>query len=126
MKPSTKVSILMLTGSVLMMLGVFAKPLGIPSGFDTIPFLGACVFFYLGYRAGKKAKAAGQIPTASDSQKRKRFSLMVASCAVACVAMPFLLPATGVALPFAELVVISVVPFFICIGAIWLGMKMRT
>jgi hypothetical protein len=125
MKPSTKVNFLMLTGSAFMMIGVFAKPLGIPSDFDSIPPLVAVVFIYLGYRASKKAKAAGQIPASSDSGERKRFALMVASCALACIAAPFVLPSTGVTLPFWELVVISVAAFLLCIGAIWLGMKMR-
>ena len=126
MKQSTKASVLLLIGSAFMMLGVFAKPLGIPSGLDSIPILIAIVLIYLGYRITKKAKETGQVPASSDSQRRKRFGLLVASSAVACIAMPFVLPSTGVALPFGTLVVISVVSFVLCIGAIWLGMKIKT
>lgn len=35
MKQSTKPSVLMLIGSAFLMLGVFARPLGIPSGLDS-------------------------------------------------------------------------------------------
>jgi len=126
MKPSTKASVLMLTGSALLMIGVFGKPLGIPDGFETIPILVAIVFNYLGYRAIKKAKAEGQIPQVPESQKRRRIGLAVACCAVACFSMPFLLPVTGVVLPFTTEVVISAVSFFFCVGAIWLGIKMST
>ena len=126
MKPSTKASILMLTGSSLMLIGVFAKPLGIPSDFESVPILAAIVFIYLGYRVGRKAKESGQIPASSDSQRRKRFFLIIGSCAAACIATPFILPAAGVVLPFGTLVVISIVSFVLCIGAIWFGMKMRT
>ena len=116
----------MLTGSGLMMLGVFAKPLGIPSGFDTVPTLAAIVFVYLGYRASKKAKVAGELSAWSDAQRRKRFGAMVVACAVACIAMPLVFPFTGLTLPFGQLVAVSTVSFIICIGALWWGMKTRT
>jgi hypothetical protein len=128
MKASTKFNILMLTGCAFMMLGVFANPLGIPSGFGSVPTLIGIVLVYLAYRISKKAKAAGQtplFPTPSETQKRKKFGLMIGSCALVSIAAPFWLPYTGVTLPFGELVIISVSSFFICIGAVWLGMKMR-
>jgi hypothetical protein len=126
MKSSTKANVLMLTGSTLMLAGVFAKPLGITSDFESGPILMAVVLIYLGYRASKQAKAAGQIPPVSGMDRRKRFLLMVGSCALACIAMPFVLPATGVALPFSTLIMISVVSFLICTGAIWLGVRIKT
>jgi len=126
MKVTTKLSILMLTACAFMMVGVFGKPLGIPSDFESIPILVAIIFIYFHSRVRKKAKAAGRIPTASESQKRKLFVLAVALCALVCVTAPFVLPSTGVTLPFAEQVIISVVTFFICVLAIWFGMKSRT
>ncbi len=125
MKSSKKFSILLLTGSAFMMSGVFAKPLGIPSHLEGIPTLIGIICIYIGYRAQRKEVATGQIPMVPDPQKRKRFALMVALCAVTCAAMPFILPFTGVVLPFTKLIIISVVSFFICIGAVWLGTKMR-
>lgn len=126
MKPSIKASLLMLAASVFMLAGVFSKPLGIPSDFESVPILIAIVLIYLGYRTGKKAKAAGQLPAVSESQKRKQLSLMVVSCAAMCVAMPFVMPLAGLRLPFAELVIISIVSFFLCLGAFWLGSRMKT
>jgi asparagine N-glycosylation enzyme membrane subunit Stt3 len=129
MKPSTKFNILMLIGCAFMMLGVFAKPLSIPSSFEVIPNLIGIVFFFLAYRVSKKAKTTGQtplFPAPSESQKRKKLGLMLVSGAVVCIAAPFWLPSTGVSLPFGELVIISILSFFIGVGAVWLGMKMRT
>jgi hypothetical protein len=126
MKPTTKVNLLMLIGSTFILLNVFARPLGIPRGYDCIPTLLAVVFIYLGYRASKKAKATGQIPEQSDVQKRTRFSVMVVTLGATCVTMPFVMPwTTGVALPFGEWVVISIFTFFMCIGILWLTMKMK-
>lgn len=125
MKSSTKASILILIGSVLMLAGVFAKPLGIPTSFEGVPILVALVLIFWGYRVSKKAVESGQVTPLSEIQKRKRFILMAGVCAVACVAMPFLMPMTGVSLPFAEMVVVSVFSYAICLGAMWMGMKMR-
>ena len=55
--------------SALMLIGVFAKPLGIPSDFESVPILASIVFIYLGYRVSRKAKESGQIPASSNSQK---------------------------------------------------------
>src|SRR5262245_17520643 len=104
MKPSTKASILILSGSLLMLVGVFARPLGIPTSFEGVPILVALVLIFWGYRVSKKAIESGQVTPLSDVQKRKRFILMACVCAVACVAMPFLMPMTGVSLPFAQMV----------------------
>jgi hypothetical protein len=57
MKPSTKANILLLAGSILMLAGVLAKPLGVPSEFDGFPALAAIGFIYWGYRLSTKAKA---------------------------------------------------------------------
>jgi hypothetical protein len=85
----------------------------------------AIVFIYLGYRAGVKEKAAGQIPAASDSQKRNRFWLLVAAYGASCVIMPFLLPYTGVVLPFGELAIVSITTFFICVGITWFTLRLK-
>ena len=123
MKPSTKVNFLMFAGSVFLMLGVFAKPMGVSSDFDSIFSLIAIIFIYFGYRTSQKAKAAGQMPSLSDSKKRKRFVLIAVPCAMACIAFPFIAPSLGVSLPFGELIVISIISFFISMGAMWFGMK---
>jgi threonine/homoserine/homoserine lactone efflux protein len=125
MKPSKKINILFLTGSALMLAGVFAKSLGIPSDFEIVPSIVAVVFFYLGYRVSKKAKTAGEIPAASISQKQKKFRVMVIACAFACATSPFVLPYSGVVLPFWELVLLSVISFFMCVGIIWLTMRLK-
>ena len=125
MKPSTKINILFLVGSTLMLAGVFAKPLGIPSDFEVVPTLIAVVFFYLGYRASKKTKTAGEIPAASVTQKQKKFRVMVIACAFACATSPFVLPYSGVILPFWELVLLSFISFFMIVGIIWLTMRLK-
>ena len=125
MKSSIKINILFITGSALMLAGVFAKPLGIPSDLEIVPSIVAVVFFYLGYRVSKRAKTAGEIPTASATQKQKKFRVLVASYAAACVTMPFVMPFTGVALPFGELVVFSIITFFMCIGITWMTMRLQ-
>ena len=129
MKPSSKFNILMQIGCAFMLLGVFAKPLGIPSDFEAVPTLIGIIFIYLAYRISKKAKASGQaplFPAPSQSQKRKRLVLMIFLGAVVCISAPFWLPYTGVTLPFSELLIISISSFFVGAGAVWLGMKMRT
>ena len=110
------------------MLGLFAKPLGIPLGLGAVPTLVGIIFVYLACRINKKAKTGGEplFPAPTVAQKRKRLGLMVVSCGAVSITAPFWLPYTGVTLPFTELVVISIVSFFICLGAVWLGMKMRT
>jgi len=125
MKPSTKASILILIGSALMLAGVFAKPLGIPTSLEGVPILAALVFIYLGYRVSKKAVQSGQVTPLSEVQRRKRFFLMAGACAVACVAMPFVMPLTGVSLPFGQMAVVSVISYGVCLGAMWMGLKMR-
>ena len=60
MKLSTKASIVMLTGSVLMLISIFAKPLGIPSDFENVLLLAAILFIFYGYRVSKKAKESGR------------------------------------------------------------------
>ena len=129
MKPSIKFNILMLTGCTFMLLGVFAKPLGIPSDFEAIPTLIGVVFIYLAYRISKKSKAAGQtplFPTPSEAQKWRKLRWTIITCAAVTIAAPFWLPYTGVTLPFGELVIISISSFFVCIGGVWLGMRMKT
>ena len=128
MRAPTKVDILGLSYSILMLVGVFAKPLGIPSDWDSLPILAAIVCFYLWYRLTKKAKDSGQTaPTAPpEGQKRKRAVGMIGAAAIACAAGPFVLPATGVTLPFGVLVAISLVSFLFFIGLIWLSLKVRT
>jgi len=120
MKPSTKIGIWFFLGSALIWIGLFARPLGIPPDFEEVPFLAGMGFFYLGYRAGKKARAAGEIPAATDSQKQKKFRIMLITCAVGCAATPLLLPYMGVAFPFLEAVIVSVISFFMLAGAMWL------
>ncbi len=115
----------MLAASALTLTGVFAKPLGIPSDYEVLPFLASLVFFYFGFRASKKAKESGEVAPLPDAARRKRFWLMIGCCAVACAVMPFVLPVTGVTLPFATRVIICLVSFVLCIGAVWLGTRMR-
>jgi len=125
MKPVTKANLLMFIGAILFWIGMFAKPLGIPGDFDFIPLFAAPLVLYLGLRANRKARIAGQIPATTNTQKRKQFVLVVITCAIGCSIMPFVLPATGVQLPFRELVIISLLSFVITIGAFWFGQKMR-
>jgi len=125
MKPATRINTLFLTGSALMLAGVFAKPLGIPSAFEMVPTLVAVVFIYPGYRASMQAKTAGEIPAASVSQKQKKFWVMVITGAFTCAACPFVLPYSGVVLPFWELVLLSVLSFFMLVGIVWLAMRLQ-
>lgn len=47
MKPSNKINLLIRTGSALTRAGVFAKPLGIPFEFESVPTLAGLIFFNL-------------------------------------------------------------------------------
>ncbi len=123
MKSSSKINFPILTGSIFLMLDVFAKPLGIPSDFEIILLLVAIGFICLGYRGIRKAKKDERIPTLSGSQKRKKFVLLAACSGAACVAYPFMAPSLGVSLPFDEAIVISVISFVFCMGCIWFGLK---
>jgi hypothetical protein len=49
--------LLMVIGATLMLLEVFATPLGIPSDFKSIPLLLGVIFIYFGFRANQKPKA---------------------------------------------------------------------
>jgi|GEM_PF-6093238 hypothetical protein len=126
MKPTAKINLLMLIGFIFMWINILAKPLGIPSSLQSIPILIAAVFLCLGILASKKAKVAGQIPEQTEFQKRKRFSVMVATLGATCVTIPFVLPLiTDVTMSFGELVVISGFTFFMLVGVFWLTMKMK-
>jgi hypothetical protein len=124
MKASAKTNLLILMGCGLLLVGVFAKPLGISSSFEIAIELMALVILVWGVFTVVKAKKAGEIPAMSTSQKQKKFWMLVAVYAASSVPMPFLLPLTGVSLPFSELVVLSIITFFLCIGITWLTMKL--
>ena len=123
MKPSAKVERLLQIGLGLVLVGVFAKPLHIPFDLVMILDLAGISLLIWALVAVIKAKAAGKIPITSPSQKQKKFWILVAAYGVACIIAPFLLPFTGVSLPFDELLVLSVITFFICTGITYLTVK---
>jgi hypothetical protein len=125
MKSSARANFLLQIGSGLLLLGIFAKPLGIPSDFEIIIELVALIVLSWGVVGIIKAKKAGQIPTISASKKRSKFWILVATYSVACLSMPFLLPLTGVSLPFDKLLVLSVITFFICVGITYFTIKLQ-
>jgi hypothetical protein len=110
----------MIVASLLMLVGVFAKPLGIPSNLEMLPMLGAGVCFLVLIRLAKKAKAAGQLPVLPESQKKKRFAFVVTVLAMTCISGPFVLPSTGVKASFQVWVWISVATFVFCTTLVWL------
>jgi len=126
MKPSPKIVVLSIAASSLMLITVFAKPLGIPSELEMLPMVAGAVCLLALMRATAKAKAAGEIPQMSEAQTKKWLVFAVAVVAVACVAGPFVMPSTGVRLPFHVWVVISIFTFVLSTAAVWLGLRMRT
>ncbi|MCX6353455.1 MAG: hypothetical protein NTZ78_00960 [Candidatus Aureabacteria bacterium] len=59
----------------------------------------------------------------TDPQRRKIISSALAVCVVACIAMPLLLPYTGLNLGGNTRAEIAVISFVVCVGAIWLFVK---
>lgn len=124
-KPSLGAIILYLTASVLMMITVFAKPLGIPVSLEGIPMLGAVLCIYFSLRLIKKAKAVGQLPPLPDAQRRKQFIIMALTLLAASASGPFWMPLSGFKFSLGTMVIISIITFVVSMGALWLGFKMR-
>lgn len=65
MSTANKNSLYLITASLLMMVGVFAKPLNIPDPWDFLPMFAAMICFYLFFRGNRKIKqerAASSVP----------------------------------------------------------------
>jgi hypothetical protein len=123
MKRSDKAAIIIIPASILLVVGVFARGLGLSEMTGLLIFLLAMVLLLLGYREVIKARDSGQLPTPTEHQLSRRFWLLVGSHGLACVVMPFLLPFTGLNLPMVQRVIISAVTFLICALATWFGIR---
>ena len=123
MKPSTKANLLILTGSLMMMAGVFAKPLGIPKELEALPNLPGVLFFYWGYRIAMKAKATGEIPRPTDTKRWFILWVFVTGCATVAIAFPFFATYLGIHLPLPWLAGIAFLSFLIAVTTFWIGMK---
>ena len=109
----------------MLLVEVLSKPLGIPSDFGMALGLVAMALFIWAILISLKAKAAEQIPVTPASQKQKKFWILIIAYGITCIAMPFIIPLTGVSLPFRELVIFSAITFFICIGITYFTMRLQ-
>ena len=119
------IPVLVLIGSGLMLAGVFARPLGIPSEFELIPGVAGVVCLFLAVVMKRKAMAAGLVRAPSEAAKRKYFWLFSVVVVCTCLSGPLILPFTGVRLPFWELVVVSIVTFVMMTAILWCGLMMK-
>ncbi len=123
MKRSDKAVIFIVPASILVLLGVFARPLGLSELSGLLIFLMAMVFLLLGYREVLKARESGQLPAPTEHQQTRRFWLLVGTDGLACIALPFVLRFTGLNLPLSQRIIISAVAFIICVGVSWFGTR---
>jgi 4-hydroxybenzoate polyprenyltransferase len=103
-----------------MMLGIFHKPLGFPDWTEfVLVILGAVGGWYVLWlqRRAKKHRDASS-PTTTPTQNRRYTILMIAVVFVAAVTSPFILPYTGVRLPFVQEVLTSIIAFIVCVTII--------
>src|ERR1700722_1688144 len=119
MKRSDKAVIFIVPASILVLLGVFARPLGLSELAGLLIFLTAMVFLLLGYREVLRARDSGQLPARTAHQQIRRFWLLVGTDGLACVGMPFVLRFTSLNLPLSQRIIISVIAFTICVGVSW-------
>lgn len=100
MSTRTKLQIVLLTASVMMLLNVFSRPLGIPETAQWILMIG--LFVPLGLLVGfirqlKSERAAGVVERTPSRQNPRTALIAAWACGVACsLAAPLWLPITGV------------------------------
>jgi len=121
MKPSRVQVGLAYAASILQMLVVFHRPIGISETLSDIFQIIALVcwvsFFVIHARRRKAATAAGvPIVVATPAQQKRITWLFVIIFVVGTLSSPFWLPYTGVLLPFRQMVVVSFISCIICLG----------
>jgi hypothetical protein len=120
MKTSTKAGLLGLLGCASGLASVFEKPLGLPEWLGILLVFVAVFLVWLCNRLQRRAKERGDpsltLLTLQEYQMRIRVLLILV--VLASLASPFWLPYTGVALPFSQLVMISMVSCCICVASI--------
>jgi len=117
MKPLAKRIVIAYAAAAMGMLGVFYKPAGLPAWSQFILLgLSAVGAWYVVWLQ-RRAKKSGEHMSSSVSprQKRKYTWLQIGVVFVACAISPFILPYTGVRLPFAQEIVTSIITFAICV-----------
>ena len=121
MKLSNTEGILILTSSVLMMVAIFHKPIGLPDYFEGILMLAAVICFFVITRLRRRAKSQSMsIPSSTPPNPRpaRRPWLIISVLALSCVSWPFIAPYTGTVLPFTQLVIIAIVTFILSVGIV--------
>lgn len=118
MQPSKAQIGILYLASVLLMLVVFHKPLGLPD-YSEIGFLvasGLCCIIYSILRRRQKSglsPSSETLPSPADARRQRNVRLLSFFLTIGVVlAGPFWLPYTGLTLPFPQLVIGAIV---ICI-----------
>ncbi len=115
MKASSQQNLLILGFSVCAFLNIFHKPLGLPEWsewlFISLGLICAVTLLVVQRRA--KRRRDPSFEPAPPSQNRRQTWLLLIVVFFSCVTSPFILPYTGIVLPFWQLVIISAVSFVV-------------
>jgi hydrogenase/urease accessory protein HupE len=114
---SPKENALSVTSSILLLAGIFHGVFKLPQIAGSLMMLAAGICMYVGVRL-RQARLRNPTNPASDSPPARptnRIWMLIAIYAVTCALCPFVLPYSGLNVPFSELVIISVIPFIICL-----------
>jgi len=129
MKPSQIQLAFGYVAAILQMFVVFHSPLGISdtvSGVLQVIALGCWVPFFVIYARRRKAASAAGTPIvkATPAQQKRTTWLVVIIFGVGTLLSPFWLPYTGVALPFPQMIVVSVISCIICLPVYFIARRL--
>src|SRR6266480_4705952 len=107
MKASTQYNLLYIVGGIFGYLALFHTTVGLPDWVE-LPFylifvVSVCAVVSLQRRAKKRGDPS--FVPATPEQNRRQMWLMLVVAFVSCIAWPFLLPYTGITLPFPQLAI---------------------
>jgi len=115
MKASTQYNILYIVGGIFGYLGLFHSSVGLP---DWVEFpcgliFVVCLWTVVWLQRRAKRRGDPSFVPATPSQNRRYMWLLLAVLFISCVSSPFVLPYTGVTVPFEQRVIISAVVFVV-------------
>lgn len=115
--PSSKENALSVASSLLLLAGIFHGVFKLPQIAGSLMMLagGICMFVGVRLRQARLRNPAEAPYDSSPPRPTSRIWMLIAIYAVTCALCPFMLPYSGLHLPFSELVVISVITFIICV-----------
>ncbi len=115
MKASTQYNLLYLIGAIFGYLGLFHSTVGLPD-WTQIPFglvFATCAWSVVWLQRRVKRGGDPSFALATPAQNRRHTWLLLIVLFVSCATSPFVLPYTGIILPFSERVIISAVIFIV-------------